>query len=65
MECVRSAFAKVFLNYEHYPIVHESIRRILVRQFPYAVFFKEIDDVIVVFAVLHCTREPRTWRART
>jgi hypothetical protein len=29
------------------------------------VFFKEIDEVIIVFAVLHCAREPRTWRART
>jgi toxin ParE1/3/4 len=65
MECVQNALAKVSSNYVHYPIVHKSIRRILVRRFPFAVFYREVDDIIVVFAVLHCAREPRTWRART
>jgi toxin ParE1/3/4 len=65
MECVQNALAKVSLNYEHYPIVHKSIRRILVRRFPFAVFYREVDDIIVVFTALHCAREPRTWRART
>ena len=65
MECVQDALAKVSSNYEHYPIVHKSIRRILVRRFPFAVFYREVDDIIVVFAVLHCAIEPRTWRART
>ena len=64
MECVENALAKVSANYEHYPIVHQSIRRILVRRFPFAVFFKEVDSIILVFAVLHCAREPRTSRAR-
>jgi len=65
MECVPNALAKVSSNYEHYPIVHKSIRRVLVLRFPFAVFYREVDDIIVVFAVLHCAREPRTWRART
>lgn len=64
MECVENALAKVSENYEHYPIIHQSIRRILVGRFPFAVFFKEVDSIILVFAVLHCAREPRTWRAR-
>mgnify|MGYP006443961719 CR=1 FL=1 len=65
MQCLQNALANVASNYEHYPIVHKSIKRILIRRFPYAVFFKEIDDVIIVFTVLHCSREPRTLRART
>jgi hypothetical protein len=64
MECVENALAKVSANYEHYPIVHQSIRRILVRRFPFAVFFKEVDNIILVFAFLHCARAPRAWRAR-
>jgi hypothetical protein len=64
MECVENALAKVSANDEHYPIVHQSIRRILVRRFPFAVFFKKVDNIILVFAVLHCAREPRAWRAR-
>lgn len=65
MECVQSALAKISSNYQHYPLVYKSIRRILVRRFPYAIFFKKVDDIIIVFAVLHCARKTMTWRART
>jgi plasmid stabilization system protein ParE len=65
MKCVQNALAKVSSNHEHYSIVHKSIRRILVRRFPFAVFYRKVDDIIVVFAVLYCAREPTTWRART
>jgi hypothetical protein len=50
MDCVQSALAKISLNYQHYPIVYNSIRCVLVRRFPFAVFFKEVDDVIVMFS---------------
>lgn len=65
MECVQSSLAKISSNYKYYPIVYNSIRRILVSRFPFAVFFKVVNHIIVVFAVLHCAREPKIWRART
>ena len=45
--------------------VHKSVRRALVGQFPYAVFFVIVEDRIEVLAVLHVRRAPDTWRART
>lgn len=65
MDCVGISLAKVSSNCEQYPIVYKSIRRVLINRFPFAIFYKMIDEVIVVFAVLDCAREPRTWRART
>lgn len=65
MDCVGSSLAKVSSNCEQYPFVYKSIRRVLIRRFPFAIFYRVIDEVIIVFAVLHCAREPRTWRART
>jgi len=47
-----------------YPRVKGDIRRAVVRRFPYAVYFRPIDDEIIVLAVMHGRRNPRHWRSR-
>lgn len=47
-----------------YPRVKGDTRRALVRQFPYAVYFRPTDDEIIVLAVMHGRRNPRHWRSR-
>lgn len=47
-----------------YPRVKGDTRRALVRRFPYAVYFRPIDDEIIVLAVMHGRRNPRHWRSR-
>ena len=47
------------------PVVREQIRRKLVRQFPYAVLFREDEDEIVITAVAHRRRRPGYWIRRT
>ena len=47
-----------------YPRVKGHIRRALVRRFPYAVYFRPIDDEIIILAVMHGRRNPRHWRSR-
>jgi plasmid stabilization system protein ParE len=49
------------LKYQH---LRSGIRRALVRRFPYAVYFAIEDDVIVVLAVLHVSRDPAEWQRR-
>ncbi|MGH2830446.1 MAG: type II toxin-antitoxin system RelE/ParE family toxin [Actinomycetota bacterium] len=44
--------------------VHEGIRRALVQQFPYAVFYVHDERNIDVVACLHARRDPSTWRIR-
>ena len=44
--------------------VHGSIRRALVRRFPYGVFYHAITDEVVVLAVVHARRNPRRWPGR-
>ena len=41
-----------------------EVRRVLIRRFPYRIFFIVRDDAIVVFAVLHAARHDRHWRER-
>jgi plasmid stabilization system protein ParE len=47
-----------------YPSVRGETRRALVGRFPYAVYFRPLDDAVVVLAVMHGRRNPRHWRSR-
>jgi plasmid stabilization system protein ParE len=43
-------------------LVHRTFRRVLLRRFPYALFYQFAEDRIVVVAVLHQARDPRVLR---
>ena len=47
-----------------YPVVRRNTRRALLRRFPYAVYFRTYDEVIVVVACMHGRRNPRRWQVR-
>lgn len=49
---------------EAYPLVDPTMRRALLRRFPYAVFYEVEPVEIVVYAVFHCARDPRAWKRR-
>lgn len=44
--------------------VHKSVRRALVRRFPFGVFYQVAKDGVIVIAVLHGSRHPRAWKER-
>ena len=45
-----------------YRDLESGIRRVLLRRFPYAVYFAVEADVAVVLAVLHVSRDPAEWQ---
>jgi plasmid stabilization system protein ParE len=47
-----------------YPVVRRNTRRALMRRFPYAMYFRVYDEVIVVVACMHGRRNPRRWQLR-
>ena len=47
-----------------YPVIRRNTRRALLRRFPYAIYFRSYDEVIVVVACMHGRRNPRRWQAR-
>ena len=57
----------VFMRLEETPLgcelVHRSVRRALLRRFPFAVFSSFEEDVVIL-GVLHGSRHPRHWMRR-
>ena len=46
-------------------LVHRNLRRLLVRGFPYGVFYYVQPDQVVVIGCMHGARHPRTWQRRS
>ena len=46
------------------PVVHHSLRRALIRRFPYCVFYLIQPTRVVVIGIFHARRDPRAWRRR-
>ena len=46
---------------ERFPVVTGTLRRTLLRRFPYAVYFKVYERTTSVVGVVHGQRHPRTW----
>ena len=65
LDAVDTLLARIYVAPLQFPIVSGDVRRALLQAFPYAVYFRATDDAVIVFAVLHLRRNPRTWRARS
>lgn len=46
------------------PKVHKEVRRVLMRKFPYALFYLVEEDSIVVLACFHAGRDSIDWLRR-
>jgi len=66
LEEAHSGIARALENPESFTRVRRipTVRRVLIRRFPYRVFFIVRPDAIVVFAVIHAARHDRVWKYR-
>lgn len=58
------AIEKAANSPERYPVVFESVRRTVLRRFPYAIYYLQRQDMLVVLAVFHGRRNPMIWKRR-
>jgi plasmid stabilization system protein ParE len=48
-----------------FPILHRDTRRVLLKRFPYGLFYRFIgEQQVIVVACMHAKRNPRQWRGR-
>ena len=65
MECIDGALVRITRNPAQFPAVYKTLRRAVVRRFPFAVFYELMTDEIQVVAVFHSRRDPERWKSRT
>src|SRR5262245_16892808 len=61
---VDRTFARIRERPLHFPTVGSDVRRALLHTFPYAVYFRASDEMVVVLGVLHLRRNPNVWQGR-
>lgn len=61
---VRKTIERILQFPNAWTSVSNRVRRCQVNRFPYGVFYSLKNDIVVVIAVLHNHREPRTWKTR-
>ncbi|MGO9570185.1 MAG: type II toxin-antitoxin system RelE/ParE family toxin [Desulfomonilaceae bacterium] len=62
--CVEEGLSKIQRAPEAYPVVHKNVHRLLIKRFPYGIFYVVEPAVIIVLAVLHERRDPAAWQSR-
>jgi toxin ParE1/3/4 len=61
---VDAALDRIVTNERQFPVVLADIRRARLRRFPYALFFRVVEDTVQVIGCFHGSRDPRRWRRR-
>ena len=64
LAAVQSALDNIVAHPTHYPVIHRNTRRVLVHRFPYQIFYRVYDEVVVVVACMHGRRDPMRWKSR-
>jgi plasmid stabilization system protein ParE len=64
MERIDDALSLIVRDPRLYPIVYKTLRRVVVRRFPFAVFYEVMANEIQVIAVFHSRRDPEIWKSR-
>ncbi|MFN6273682.1 MAG: type II toxin-antitoxin system RelE/ParE family toxin [Microcystis sp.] len=65
IDCVDDLLNQIGMMPESYAIVYLDIRRAVIKRFPYAVYYRVISSRVVVTAIFHGRRDPKSWRLRT
>lgn len=60
----RAAIALIEQHPLSFPVVHGEVRRVVLRRFPYMIFYRSREEELVIVAVMHERRDPRRWRSR-
>lgn len=57
-------FRRIEDNPRQFPVIRHEVRRALLHQFPYVVYFLPEKEDVVILAVLRSHRHPDVWKSR-
>ena len=61
---VDAAMGRIGAQPSAYPRIRGEVRRAVLLEFPYAIFYRPHAEMIEVIAVFHHRRDPGVWQAR-
>jgi plasmid stabilization system protein ParE len=64
LRAVRAGMAAASTDPGQFAALSRGIRRVLLRRFPYGLYFVVEDDRVVILAVVHHRQHPRRWQSR-
>ena len=64
VRALEAALTSAMRNPQAFSFVEGALRRVILRRFPYSLIFRARSDHLVVVAVFHHRREPRSWTHR-
>jgi plasmid stabilization system protein ParE len=65
LACVYQQVDLVCQMPEAYRLIYRDVRRTLVKRFPYAIQYRIVSSRIIIIAVVHMRKNPRTVRSRS
>ncbi|WP_249013126.1 type II toxin-antitoxin system RelE/ParE family toxin [Marinobacter sp. M3C] len=65
LDSVSASFDNLGSNPLLYPVFYKDIRRVLLKRFPFGVYFRIEAQTVQVIAVIHGSRHPGRWKTRT
>ena len=64
LDCIDLMLNQICSMPESYVIVHRDIRRAVIKRFPYAVYYRIVSSRVIVIAIFHSRRNPKSWQVR-
>ena len=61
---LEESYSKITRTPKVYQLIYKTVRRKLLRRFPYGVFFVLKDDEIIIIAIMHTRRKLSDWNER-
>ncbi len=61
---LEKVLSNIISNPFQFPLKQRGIHKSVINRFPFTVFFTVQNDVIIVFAVFHNSRNPLVWKSR-
>jgi len=61
---LEESYSKIIRTPKMYQLIYRTVRRKLLRRFPYGLFFVLRGDEVIVIAVMHTKRKPSDWNER-
>jgi plasmid stabilization system protein ParE len=65
LDCIDEMLNRICVMPEVSPVVYRDVRRAVVKRFPYAIYYRIVSSRIIVTAVFHSRRDPKSWQRRS